>query len=220
MFWSLALPIAFWGALLGCGATKEHREAEVAGNAADAQKKAQAVADIDALFAALRGLVADVMVDQGAVDRAIGRAAEALTSRVDAWVTSLATARLRTLQEAASGLRLGAYGWVVDVRPTPPELRKADAGWVMTPSLQHAATTSVLHSGWAAHSDPEAFAVDLTSRRVRRAMATLAAIRDGRTLEELLGYQLERDLHDARARPLRRRVPTRLPTAAGRHDRR
>ncbi len=197
VFWSLALPIAFWGALLGCGATKEHREAEVAGDAAVAQKKAQAVADIDALFAALRGLVADVMVDQGAVDRAIGRAAEALTSRVDAWVTSLATARLRTLQEAASGLRLGAYGWVVDVRPTPPELRKADAGWVMTPSLQHAATTSVLHSGWAAHSDPEAFAVDLTSRRVRRAMATLAAIRDGRTLEELLGYQLERDLHDA-----------------------
>ena len=54
MFSSLALPIAFWGALLGCGATKERREAEVAGDAAVAQKKAQAVADIDALLAALR----------------------------------------------------------------------------------------------------------------------------------------------------------------------
>jgi hypothetical protein len=97
---------------------------------------------------------------------------------------------------APTGLRLGAYGWLVDVTPTPPEQRKADAGWVLTPSLQHAATTAVLHSGWAAHSDPESFSVDLTSRRVRRAMATLAAIRDGRPLEELLGYQLERDLHD------------------------
>ena len=197
VFWSLALPIAFWGAYLGCAAIKAHREAEVAGNAAEAQKMGQAVTDFDALFAALRALLADVLVDQGAVDRAIGRAVEALTSRVDAWVTSLASARLRTVQEAAVGVRLGAYGWVVDVRPTPPELRKAEAGWVLTPSLQHAATTAVLHSGWSAHSDPEAFAVDLTSRRVRRAMATLAAIRDGRTLEELLGYQLERDLHDA-----------------------
>ena len=159
------------------------------------------------------------MVDQGAVDRAIGRAAEALTSRVDAWVASLATARLRTLQEAAAvcgSAPMAGSSMSTDAA----ELRKADAGWVMTPSLQHAATTSVLHSGWAAHSDPEAFAVDLTSRRVRRAMATLAAIRDGRTLEELLGYRVERDLHDRATRPLRRRVPTRLPAAAGRHDQR
>ncbi len=198
LFWSLALPFGFWGTIFACSLAKQRREAEIAGNQDEEQKAAQSLADIEALFSSLGGLVPDVMVNQGAVDRAIGRAIEALTSRVDAWATSVASARLRTVRNTVPvGLRLGAYGWLVDVTPTPPELRKADAGWVLTPSLQHAATTAVLHSGWAAHSDPEAFAVDLTSRRVRRAMATLAAIRDGRSLEELLGYQLERELHDA-----------------------
>jgi hypothetical protein len=65
--------------------------------------------------------------------------------------------------------------------------------------MQHAATAALLHSGWAAHSAPQAFAVDLTSERVRRAQATLSALREGRTLEELLGYQLERALHDKQA---------------------
>ena len=153
-----------------------------------------------------------VVVDQGAVDRQFAGAVEALTHRVDSWATSLATTRLRALRESQqTGIRLGAYGWLVDVEPTAPGVRKADAGWVLTPSLTHAATAAVLHSGWAAHSHPDAFAVDLTSDRVRRAQAVLSALREGRTLEELLGYQLERALHDGLAddliAPLREAFP-------------
>ncbi len=154
--------------------------------------------------------------DQGHNDRLLAAIIEAQTSRVDAWATSLATARLQTVRTAApTGIRVGAYGWLVDVQPTPPVVSDTDAGWVMTPSMQHAATAAVLHSGYAAHANPQAFAVDLTSTRVRTALSTLAALRQGRTLEELLGYQLERALHDAGAdnliAPLRQAFP--LPPA-------
>ena len=86
---------------------------------------------------------------------------------------------------------------------------------MLTPSLTHAATAAVLHSGWAAHSHPDAFAVDLTSDRVRRAQAVLTALRDGRTLEELLGYQLERALHDGLADDLIVALAGSVPAAAG-----
>lgn len=174
----------------------------------------------DAFIAACRKPIEDlaqladwISGDQGVNDRLLANLIEAQTSRVDAWATSLATVRLHTLRTSTpAGIRVGAYGWLVDVAPAPGN---ADAGWVMTPSIQHAATAAVLHSGWAAHTDPAAFAVDLNSARVRKAVFTLAAIRLGQTLEELLGYQLERALHDNQAddliAPLRAQFP--LPPA-------
>lgn len=116
------------------------------------------------------------------------------------------------------GIYLGAYGWVENLRSAPkrqiafdtiPEkLRPANGplfeyvdngGFVHTPSLNHAAAAAVLRSGYLSHATPEhpeTMAVNLSSERIRRALHILEGIRNGQTLEALLGYQFERGLHD------------------------
>src|SRR5258708_8213513 len=121
------------------------------------------------------------------------------------------------------GIFLGAYGWLENVRPAPrqtvpldtvPErLRPADQaplyeyaeneGFVHTPSLNHASAAAVLRSGYVSHADqnnPDVMALNLSSQRVRSALSVLDGMRNGQTLDALLGYQFERGLHD-RASP-------------------
>jgi len=117
------------------------------------------------------------------------------------------------------GVYLGSYGWVEDVRPsskrvvvdresgpgegTPvidPLYEYADnGGFVHTPSLNHALAAAVLRAGYLNHASsqqPETMAVNLSSQRVRRALFILEGIRNGNSIEALLGYQFERGLHD------------------------
>jgi hypothetical protein len=130
--------------------------------------------------------------------------------RVDAWVTSLASARLAALRDAgADGVRFGCYGWVRELRP--PQAREEielpgeddtatvspSDGYIHAPSLQHAATAAVLRSGFLGHPGEETFAVSLTSRRARIARWLLGGVRQGQNLGALLGYRFERALHDA-----------------------
>jgi hypothetical protein len=116
---------------------------------------------------------------------------------------------------------LGAFGWVEDLRPGP-ELTPADltsiptslhdrqrdgplfeqpdnAGFIHAPSLNHAVTAAILRSAYLTHFDPahpEKMAVNLSSERVRSALAFLEGVRNGQELGALLGYQFERGLHD------------------------
>ncbi len=118
------------------------------------------------------------------------------------------------------GQYLGAYGYLEDVRPElgrrvavpeqtlPEPLRErkenlfvdtASGGHVHAPSLNHATAAAILRSAYLTHADPsqpDRFAIDLSSARVRRAMAVVQGLRNGQTLEVLLGYQFERGLHD------------------------
>ncbi len=142
---------------------------------------------------------------------------DVLTYRLDAWGTSLATRRLATLRQATpTGIRLGAYGWVEQVRraaplqpvPTPPAdvtapvSRSAqNKGFVHAPSLGHAAAAAVLRSGYLSQeanraSGASPFAVDLSSERVHRAKWLLDGVRQGQSLTALLGYRFERRLHE------------------------
>jgi hypothetical protein len=168
---------------------------------------------------------------------------DALSHRLDAWLTAAGAERLQAQRAAAAGQApaIGAYGYLTDVRPrTQPRSR----GHVHAPSLGHAATAAVLRAGYlgqrrAAWADQVAraraardaatgpardvaqaaldaaeaglaqllplgeqgeatlpLAVDVSSRRVRQARRTLAAVRAGQPLGALLGYQFERDLAD------------------------
>ncbi|TFV61568.1 hypothetical protein E4P42_01355 [Mycobacterium sp. PS03-16] len=131
------------------------------------------------------------------LERALCESLDTVTHRVDAWATSMATARLaRIRDDNPTGLRAGAYGWVTDLQPLPPGRRSARDGYLVAPSLHHATTAAVLRAGCLAHSDPSAFAVNLTSTRVRTALRTLEGIERGQTLDYLLGYRFERGLHD------------------------
>ncbi len=120
------------------------------------------------------------------------------------------------------GIYLGAFGWLENVRPktsrsTPVQLegdlaetfqRPGDAplaydaqnaGYIHAPSLSQAATAAILKNAYrvnASPANPDAMAVNLSSDRVRRALAILEGLRNGQTLPALLGYRFERGLHD------------------------
>ncbi|WP_134741608.1 hypothetical protein [Nocardioides sp. 503] len=164
----------------------------------DAVDRAVAAAEpLRRLFVGYVDLEDEAVADLVRLERLFRETLEPLSHRVDAWVTSLASRRLTGLRETAPrGVRTGAYGWLTDVEPFDP--RPSREGYVVTPSLHHATTAAVLRSGWQAHSDRGAFAVDIQSTRARRATAMVEGIRAGQTVGALLGYQLERALHDAR----------------------
>ncbi len=119
------------------------------------------------------------------------------------------------------GIYLGAYGWVENLKPRksppqavslesiPEELRKpekgpivsdpANGGFILSPSMNHAVAGAILRNAYISHADKDhdsAFAVNLSSRRVRTAMSYMEGMRNGQSLAALLGYQLERALHD------------------------
>ncbi|MGC4063265.1 MAG: hypothetical protein QM784_01155 [Polyangiaceae bacterium] len=122
--------------------------------------------------------------------------------------------------EVRTGLYLGAWGILEDLRPenkllTPVRLSDPDLikdfgqetcfrdstnqGYIHAPSLNHAVTAAVLRNGYLSNASAEvrdALAVNLSSERVRTALALLEGIRAGQSLSDLLGYQFERGLHD------------------------
>lgn len=140
--------------------------------------------------------------------------------RLDAWQNGMINKRLKDRRKKqVKGLYLGAYGWLTDILPEkkiekdvdliPKKLRpknnrtvfkpKENAGFLHTPSLNHATAAGVMMAGYrnnADRSNPDAFAVNLSSDRVRRAQNILDGVHNGQSLEELLGYQFERGIHD------------------------
>jgi hypothetical protein len=116
--------------------------------------------------------------------------------RLDAWLTSLATRRLQTVQQPApSGVYMGGYGWVEDLKP---DTIPTSLGYIHVPSLDHAATAAVLRSGHLAHKDDEhdVLNIDLRSDRVRVALRLLDGVAQGQPLAALLGYRFERALRE------------------------
>jgi hypothetical protein len=133
---------------------------------------------------------------------------------------------MRNLRDGAAvparqGIYLGAYAWLEDLRPenkvlTPVRLTDPDLvakfaagppltrdstneGYIHAPSLNHAITAAVLRNGFisnASAANRQTLAVNLTSERVRTALAMIEGIRAGQSLSDLLGYQFERGLHD------------------------
>ena len=124
---------------------------------------------------------------------------------------------------AKGGIYLGAYGWLENVhaesRTLDPVLiddeslaaifAKADEpplvhdssnfGHIHAPSLDQAVTAAILRNGHLANATPGALdllAIDLSSERVRWAQQTIEALRNGLSLGAVLGYRLERSLHD------------------------
>lgn len=120
------------------------------------------------------------------------------------------------------GIYIGAYGWLEDVRPSSGTLSPVDLddelapifdsadlpdlmrdssnfGRIHAPSLDQAVTAAILRNGYMANATPEEpdlLALDLSSERVRLAQYAIEGIRNGQSLGALLGYQLERALHD------------------------
>ena len=119
--------------------------------------------------------------------------------RLDAWLTAVVERRRRKLRAARpAGLTIGAYGWVEEIEPSENE--QPTGGFVHAPSLTHAATAGILRSAYLSHNaDPDdkgSFAVNLSSARVRTALHLLDGVRQGQPLAGLLGYRIERRIHE------------------------
>jgi hypothetical protein len=140
------------------------------------------------------------------------------THRWTAWAESVAADKLARLRTTApTGVALGGWGVVERVTRRP---RKAvdsglalgasagplwedtrPGGFVHAPSTAQAATAAVLRAAHLAHggeNDPTC-AIDLSSAPARVAVRVAAGIRAGQELGALLGYELERDLHERSA---------------------
>lgn len=146
--------------------------------------------------------------------------------RLDAWLTGLAQRRLDAMRSARpGGARVGAFGWVENLRPDdtvrtaavlpaplagrpgrPVVTDAADTrGFVQTPSPSHAVTAAILRSGYVSQANEgtlgNQMSINLGSGRVRTALALIDGVRAGNDLGALLGYRLERFLHEYYARP-------------------
>ena len=162
-----------------------------------------------------------------ALERLFAEHVDCCSYRVDAWKTALTATRLEEMRAQSekgpsTGLYLGAYAWLENLRPNQQQLSPvqlapdlaatfqrpqdaplqydpANSGYVHAPSLNHAAAAAILKNAYkvnASPANPDAMAVNLSSDRVRRAMEILEGIRNGQTLAALLGYFFERSLHD------------------------
>lgn len=135
-----------------------------------------------------------------ALERLLAESLDLASYRLDAWITSCATWRLNQVRQperAPTGIYLGGYGWVEDLRPRSAETQST--GYVHAPSLAHASAAAVLRSGYLSHKDSgkgDVLALDLSSRRVRLAKWLLDGVRKGQPLSALLGYRFERGLHE------------------------
>ncbi len=120
--------------------------------------------------------------------------------RLDSWLTATVTKRVQQLRATTpAGVQIGAYGWVESI--APDFAAGGSNGFVLAPTLTHAATAGVLASAYLSHNPGTggngAFAIDLTSSRTRRALHLLDGIRSGQPLGALLGYRFERDLRQS-----------------------
>ncbi|MFJ8469574.1 hypothetical protein [Streptomyces swartbergensis] len=140
-------------------------------------------------------------------------------TRLDAWLTGLATRRLADHRAAApTGVHVGCWGFVENLRHDAGSAAES-LGFVHTPSLAHAVSTALLRNGRLANrgDDGKVFDLQVTSDRVRRGQWLLDGVAQGQRLAALLGYRLERTLREAGLEmmryqmPLRRTAPLRGP---------
>src|SRR5215469_10744575 len=153
--------------------------------------------------------------------------------RLDAWITSFATKRLALMTAGGkSGQYVGGYGWVENLvpaadatavpdaglpagEPGPLFVSGKDSGFIHAPSMTHASAAALLRnahlgpSGKPGPDDP--FAIDMSSRRAREAQRLLDGVRQGQPLGALLGYRLERRLHDLQLEVLIARLRAAAP---------
>ncbi len=155
------------------------------------------------------------------LDRLLKEHIDLCTYRLDAWNYGMVNKRLwenRNIPGSrVKGNYLGAYSWVIDVRPTgalsdvsnkiPKSLQdsssstyhnSANLGFIHTPSVAHALCAALLRSGYDSEKNTidNKFAINLSSERVKIAMSLLEGVRNGQTLGAILGYRFEKGLHD------------------------
>ncbi|MDX2442615.1 MAG: hypothetical protein QNK30_02335, partial [Bacteroidales bacterium] len=161
------------------------------------------------------------------LDRLLTEHFDCCSYRLDSWKTGLTYYQLGEQKKYAEqnqkekGIYLGAYGWLLDLRPKQTNLNEVNLdtqdkefftpngqkiyadpdnlGYIHAPSVDQAGTAAILRNAYDSNKESgtsNPFAINLTSERIRIANDFLEGIRNGQPLSALLGYQFERGLHD------------------------
>lgn len=148
------------------------------------------------LRAALQGLSE---LPPEALHRLFGETLDVCSHRLDAWITSMATRRLRALRgdgppaQWKRGCHLGAFGWAQGlVRDSANRLTRR-GGYIHAPSMDHASAAAVLRNAWLerAGGPGQPYQLSLSSRDVRAGRQFLDLLRQGLSAGEVLGFALE-----------------------------
>lgn len=168
-----------------------------------------------ARFGTAVGTLTEAPADQ--LEWALRGVLDLYSTRLDAWLTSLAAARLAEHRAGTpAGLHVGGWGALEELRPDSGPAAES-LGFLHAPSLGQAASLAVLRSARMSHrqADGRVFDLDLTSRRVRQALRVLEGVAAGQRLAALLGYRIERGLQERDLElarwilPLRQQCPLR-----------
>lgn len=122
------------------------------------------------------------------------------THRLDAWFTSLASKRLLAMRkENPTGLYLGAYGCLEDLKPGLKTQADEEGGFLLCPDIDQATTGAVIRSAYlnykkAGGDNPAK--LNMTSERVRGTLKLLQGLAEGQSIGVQIGYMFERALHD------------------------
>jgi hypothetical protein len=133
------------------------------------------------------------------------------STRLDAWFTGLANARLAEHRASEpTGVHIGCWGFVENLRRDVGAGAES-LGFVHAPSQAQAVSAALLRNGRLADrsTDGEVFDLQLTSEQVRRARWLLDGIAQGQRLAALLGYRIERRLRDEALTLMRYQMPLR-----------
>jgi hypothetical protein len=123
--------------------------------------------------------------------------------RLDAWFTGLANSILEECQRRnTQSPPVGVYGWLE--RPGQLNQRSIEPEFIQAPSVKQATTAAVLRNA-SIHNGTEdnsgAFQINLSSEQIRTGVWYMDGLRQGHLPGELLGYRLERMIHEESKKP-------------------
>jgi hypothetical protein len=171
-------------------------------------------------------------VEPAELERCLMEMLDLCSHRLDAWISAFPARRLdNQTSNSSPRAAFGCYGVVEDLRVRPRttevmsdarvvETDRINGGFVHAPSMDHASAAAILRNGFLTQrrDHPERYAVDLDSRRVRDATEIVEEVRNGQQLGAILGYRLERYLHDAGANTLIAPLRNLFPLVAGKFE--
>ncbi|MBD3352936.1 MAG: hypothetical protein GF364_15750, partial [Candidatus Lokiarchaeota archaeon] len=123
--------------------------------------------------------------------------------RLDAWISGLAFQRLKaSVRDMKNSPKVGAFGWLQNPGDIAKNTMKQGV-YLQAPSVDQATTAAVLYNASQNkdNSQNKPFQINLSSNRVKNGDWYLEGLRQGHLPEELLGYMVERAIHDRQALP-------------------
>lgn len=144
---------------------------------------------------------------------------DVVAHRADAWMSGLAHRHLIGRRRAGEdGLRGGWYGFLSN--PQADVSTGSATGHFQAPSMAQAASAALLRAAHQRFPSNGAFAIDLSSRRVRHALRLLALLQRGMSPARAVGLRAERRLHERKRADLvlalRDNLPIRDPDSRAR----